>query len=190
APAQGPDLLDGGDLDAVRRPSLGRTVEALDVCPPLGDRLLRVRPYRPLVLRARTVHLPVRPAPVHRVLRPVDAEFRRHGVSSSGGKKTPGCAGPPRRTLRYPGCLSGVTSPAELDPTGMAPWDVRPGCRARIVRATPDVESSIREMRPLRKGVRTRRVSAHRRSTSASRQWTRSGRWAPPPSRSGRCSSA
>src|SRR5438876_835252 len=68
APAQGPDLLDGGDLDAVRRPSLGRTVEALDVCQPLGDRLLRVGPYRPLVLRARAVHLPVRPAPVHRVL--------------------------------------------------------------------------------------------------------------------------
>src|SRR5437867_6386829 len=58
APAQGPDLLDGGDLDAVCRPSLGRTVEALDVCQPLGDRLLRVGPCRPLVLRARALHLP------------------------------------------------------------------------------------------------------------------------------------
>src|SRR5207245_5205021 len=36
----------------------------------------------------------------------------------------------------------------------MAPWDVRPGCRVRVVRATPDVDWNMRETRRPRKGRR------------------------------------
>ena len=78
---------------------------------------------------------------------------------------------PPRRTLRYPGCLAGVTSPARLCAReSMAPWDVRPGCRVRVVRATPDVDWNMRETCRLRKGTATRSdVAAARRATRGRR---------------------
>ena len=63
-------------------------------------------------------------------------------------EKTPGSAGPPRRTLRCPDLgltAAGTTSPFPGAPcaagSGKAPWDVRPGCRGRPPgRPTPDVE--------------------------------------------------
>src|SRR5439155_20754874 len=149
APPHRVDVAGRGDLDAIETPTACRPTRFLGPASGVRRSLLGRGPaeaaFAQLAPALPFLSLLTTPDDVAHL---VDAEAfgavrRCHGCPSLSGK-TPGGAGPPRRTLRCPGSRRDhISRPS--DPGGKAPWDVRPGCRTRGMRVAPDVEGSMRK---------------------------------------------